>query len=914
MLPPSLLSGCTNPELFEAMYKRYMEDPLSVDLSWRQLFDGFERDSLSCSPSKAASTADHGPTASAANVLESYRRYGHLLAKTNPILRSPLEEPEELGLHQLGFTSEDLDKEFPIESPCWPASAKLSEIIAKLRKIYCGSMGIEVMDIQNPALLHWLQEKLEGESSPLDGDHKKRILQFLNQSELFEAFIHTKYPGQKRFSLEGAETLIPMLDLLIQEGSRLGISQIVLGMSHRGRLNVLSNILAKSYQDIFSEFDPHYLPETKGEGGDVKYHKGFSADKVTLEGKKLHIELIPNPSHLESVDPVVEGYARAIQEKLAHADAYKEVIPVLIHGDAALAGQGVVYETLQMSQLEGYATGGTLHIIVNNQIGFTTIPEDGRSTRYCSDIAKTFGAPVFHVNAEDPEESLRAFYLALHIRQKFACDVFIDLVCYRKYGHNESDEPAFTQPLEYKVIRSKRPIREIYRDRLIEEGILDQVVAEKLETEFKDSLQKALQGSRELTENNHNNYNFSEKTPENSEDIFAVAQTAVQPEQLRRLAKGFCSLPSDFQPHPKLKELFAARLKMVEGDPQEKLIDWGMGEMLAYASLLDEGRHIRLSGQDCGRGTFSHRHALLVDQNEEKNFVPLNFISNHQASFDIYNSPLSEYGVLGFEYGYSMEYDEALVLWEAQFGDFCNGAQIIIDQYISSSEQKWGKRSRLVLLLPHGYEGQGPEHSSARIERFLSLAGSDNMQIVNPTTPAQLFHLLRRQLIRKLKKPLIVFTPKALLRHPSCLSSIEDFSEGFFNEIIDVPQNEAKAKRLAFCSGKIYYELEALRTQKNDKELALIRIEQLYPLPVEKLKVLIKKYSVAEKFLWVQEEPSNMGAWNYISPQLQALLPTNQHLVYAGRERSASPATGIHLFHQQQHQAIVDKVFENTTR
>lgn len=737
---------------------------------------------------------------------------------------------------------------------------------------------IQYRHAQNPELDKWVQERVKpGFPVQLTNEDKLAIFNDLNRAELFESFLHTKYVGQKRFSLEGGETLIPMLMKVIGSAKEQAVHEVVLGMAHRGRLNVLANILNKPYEEIFAEFEDFYVPDL-GEGtGDVKYHKGFIGHcggvKVTLAA---------NPSHLEAVDSVVEGITRAKQELLGR----KEVIPILIHGDASVAGQGVVYETLQLSQLAGYETGGTVHIVINNQIGFTTQPKEGRSTRYCTDIALAFGAPVFHVNAENPEECVYAAYLALQIRQKFHIDVFIDLICYRKYGHNEGDEPVFTQPLEYEKIRATKTIRSLYLEKLISSGLMMTAVGQAMEVEFKDYLQKKLDQLKSKPP-------VQKQASAPSEKVV----TAVSAEKLKHFAQEFCKVPEGFNLHPKILKVQEERIASLTNGK----IDWGMGEHLAYASLLAESVHVRISGQDSRRGTFSHRHAMWVDQKTESLYFPLSHLSTNQATFDVYNSPLSEYSVLAFEFGYSLYYQQALVIWEAQYGDFANGAQIVIDQFIASSEQKWGHTTGLTLFLPHGYEGQGPEHSSARFERYLQLSGNNNWTVANCTTPAQLFHLLRRQGLQKKKKPLVLLTPKALLRQAT--STLQEFAQGEFQPVI-ADLEVTTARRVLFCSGKVYYDLIAAR---KTTDIAIVRIEEIYPLPTAKIQDVIKQYSGAE-WCWVQEEPRNMGAWSYIFPQLNMLTP--KAVKYIGREASASPAAGSHALHKLQFDAFIQEAFQ----
>ena len=877
----------SNLSYLEEQYQKYLATPDSLEPSWKHFFEGWE---LAQSLAPAGVSQD----LKIFHLIEAYRIYGHLKAHVNPLTPPPA-EVRELSLTHLGFQSSDLTQTFPTCDFLSQPEAPLSEMIAALEKTYCGSIGIEYMGLRKPELESWLQKIIEPNFSlPFSREDKLEIFHDLNRAELFETFLHTKYVGQKRFSLEGGETVIPMLAFALESGIGEGIHEIVIGMAHRGRLNVLANILNKSYETIFNEFEAHYTPDLSEGTGDVKYHKGFIGSLTTKNGEKIAITLSANPSHLEAVDPVVEGQARAKQE----LKGKETVLPILIHGDASVAGQGVVYETLQLSKLKGYETGGTVHVVINNQIGFTTLPKDGRSTQYCTDIAFAFGAPVFHINAEKPEQCVYAMLLALKIRQKFHCDVFLDLYCYRKYGHNEGDEPAFTQPQEYKLIREKKSIREIYKESLIQEGILDAATGEKLETEFRNFLQAALDRVSSKTPS-------AESLPQANlpESPFTTAVTA---SVLSELAQDFCHVPEGFNIHPKIKKLIEERLAMLQGNPSEPKIDWGMAEHLAYATLLMEGTHVRISGQDCRRGTFSHRHAMWVDQaQEDLRYFPLSHLKNKKAPFDVFNSPLSEFAVLGFEFGYSLFYPHSLVIWEAQFGDFANGGQVIIDQFIACSEQKWGHRSGITLLLPHGYEGQGPEHSSARIERYLQLSGDDNWQIVNCTTPAQFFHVLRRQSLRRLQKPLVIFTPKALLRHPLCLSPLKEFTEGTFEEFLDDPKNISQPKRILICSGKVYYDLIAER--KRD-DIAILRIEQLYPFHREKFQKLIEKYKSGEEFCFVQEEHSNMGAWNYLRPVLQETI--QKPVRYIGRGPSSSTAAGSFALHKKQWTQMMQEAFQ----
>ncbi len=875
------MDGVSFPNLgyIEEVFEKYRVNPEGIEPSWKHFFEGWELGQ------SFAVTGGASADLRIYHLIQTYRTYGHLKARVNPLAEGEPLQVRELSLDYLGFKSNELGEMFPTCGFLEKSQAPLKEIIEGLEKTYCGTIGIEYMGLRKPELEAWLQKIIEPFFKvPFSKDEKLEIFHDLNKAELFETFLHTKYVGQKRFSLEGGETLIPMLAFILETAAEENVNEVVLGMAHRGRLNVLANILNKSYEIIFREFEDHYTPELFEGTGDVKYHKGFVGALPTKKGEKMGVTLSANPSHLESVDPVVEGQVRAKQE----TEGRGTVLPILIHGDASVAGQGVVYETLQLCNLNGYATGGTVHIVINNQIGFTTLPKDGRSTRYCTDIALAFGAPVFHVNAEKPEECVYAAVLALKIRQKFHCDVFIDLNCYRKYGHNESDEPAFTQPYEYHIIHEKKSIREIYVEKLVQEGILDSASAQKIEQEFRDGLQAALEKvvSKPSIE------------PEMAKNPFEVCKTAVPAELLIELAEDFCHVPEGFNIHPKVAKLQKDRLEMLKGK-----IDWGMGETLAYASLLEDGIHVRLSGQDTRRGTFSHRHAVWVDQkNENVRYYPLSHLKRRKALFDVFNSPLSEFAVLGFEFGYSLFYRPALVVWEAQFGDFANGAQVIIDQYIAASEQKWGHRSGITLFLPHGYEGQGPEHSSARLERFLQLSGDDNWQIVNCTTPAQFFHVLRRNPLKTHPKPLVLFTPKGLLRHPLCVSTLTDFTQGTFEEFIDGPQNSPR--RVLFCSGKIYYDL--LAAGKKD-DISIVRIEQLYPFHREKFAKMVEKYKGVPDWCWVQEEHNNMGAWFYIKPILEEI--GQKPIRYIGRGVSSSTAAGSYELHKKQQAQILQEAF-----
>lgn len=838
-------------------------------------------------------------------LIDGYRSYGHLKADINPVAVTAPELPWQLSLDALGLRREELSTLFPTFGLLADGYAPLSTIIDTLETIYCGKIGFEYRGVEDPELERWIQHYLEygHRQRTISTEQRQMIFQQLNESRLLDHFLHMKYPGQKRFSLEGGETLIPMLSMLIAGGGTTGVREVILGMAHRGRLNVLANILKKPYSDLFSEFED-YTPYIHEHRGDVKYHRGFCSPVTLPSGDIVKVMLAHNPSHLEAIDPVVEGIARAKQWRLGS----KEILPLLIHGDAALAGQGVVYETLQLSRLRGYSTGGTIHIVVNNQIGFTTIPSDGRSTHYCSAIAATFGIPVFHVNAEDPEACIFVANMAVELRQRFHCDLFIDLNCYRKYGHNEGDEPAFTQPLEYQLIRRKKHIRDLYHDQLIASSLLDKNIVEAMEAEFNKALQQAHDAVKKQQESEDPHNQQLADVAEEEEPT-----TALSADVIKNLGERLCQVPSTFKLHRKIEQLLADRRAMVSGEEGASKLDWGMGELLAYGSLLTEGYSLRLAGQDVQRGTFSHRHAVLVDQeNEAITYSPLQHLATDQGTCEIVNSPLSEYAALGFEYGYSVAATDTMVIWEAQFGDFANGAQVVIDQFIATGEQKWGQCGPLVLFLPHGYEGQGPEHSSARIERFLSLSSGDNWRIVYPTLPAQLFHLLRGHRKGRCDRPLVVFTPKGLLRHPSCVSSLSDLVSGGFQTILDDPAPPSTVRRLALTTGRIYYDLDSERRDHGINDLSLVRVEQLYPFDEERVKEILAKYSSLEICYWIQEEPRNMGAWQFMAPRISSLLPSGLPLRYVGRDSSASPATGSYVVHQRQHQAILASLLKDT--
>src|SRR6267143_1715501 len=808
-----------------------------------------------------------------AELINAYRIRGHLFANIDPLglLKPPLPELEPTSF---GLTEEDLDKPFATgDFNVGAATLPLREIIARLKRTYCRTIGAEYMHGEDPVIRHWLQERMEatGNEVQLSREEKLRILARLTDAETLETFLHKKYIGAKRFSLEGGESLIPLMDWLIEEFGERGGEEIVIGMAHRGRLNILANILHKDLSAIFAEFEDKDAQELMGRG-DVKYHLGYSSDRVTHTGKELHLSLAFNPSHLEWVNTVVEGRVRAKQDRDQPRDPErKKVLPVLIHGDAAFAGQGLVAETLNLANLEGYATGGTIHVVINNQVGFTTNPEDARSTPYCTDIARVLRAPVFHVNGEDPEAVVWAVQLAVDYRQTFGQDVLIDLYCYRKYGHNEADEPSFTQPVMYEVIRRKPPARAIYARQLAQSGIATPQEAEELMHARVQQLEEELELTRKTGAKRTQSAmaGLWSKYRGGPDKDTPEVPTSVPLPRLRELLRATSVVPSDFTPHEKIAKLLEVRAKLAEGSGDEPF-DWATGEHLAFAALLDEGTPIRFSGQDSRRGTFSQRHAVLSDVRNGRRYTPLANLGPGQGRFEIYDSPLSEAGVLGFDYGFSLDTPEWLTCWEAQFGDFTNGAQVIIDQFLSSAEDKWNRLSGVVLLLPHGFEGQGPEHSSARLERFLQLCAEDNMQVCYPTTPAQMFHLLRRQVLRTWRKPLVVLTPKSLLRHKAAVSTLDDLSKGAFRRIL-WDSAVKNAKRVLLCTGKVYYDLVAGREAKKRNDVAIVRIEQLYPLADEQLAEALQRHKGAE-LVWVQEEPFNMGACYHVNASWQAAL------------------------------------------
>ncbi|WP_216679991.1 2-oxoglutarate dehydrogenase E1 component [Hymenobacter siberiensis] len=934
----------------ETLYQAYQQNPESVDFGWRKFFEGFDfsqqfpegaplvpgaavnGSALTTTASPApgprpqpddygvlntlASTNNAPGLASGApasdketavrNLIHAFRSRGHLRAKTNPVRERKDRKPR-LDLADFGLSEADLDTAFRNgEVLGLGGQAKLRDIVAALEKIYTGPIGFEYMSIRDPQMLDWFREKVERDSLAFNpgAEYKKRILKKLNEAVVFENFLHTKFLGQKRFSLEGGETTIPALDAIIGKGAELGVKEVMIGMAHRGRLNVLANIMGKTYEQIFSEFEGTAVPDLTMGDGDVKYHMGYSSEVETSTGLKVNLKLAPNPSHLEAVNPVVEGFVRAKIEHQYGGD-YHQILPILIHGDAALAGQGIGYELTQMSQLEGYKTGGTIHFVINNQVGFTTDFEDARSSIYSTDLAKIIDAPVLHVNGDDPEAVVFAVQLATEYRQQFHADIFIDMVCYRRHGHNESDEPKFTQPTLYNLISKHQNPREVYNTMLVQRGDVDAELAAQMDKEFRETLQARLDLVKQAPlpykyqalENEWRSLRRS--TPE---DFEQSPETGISAESVEKVAKALTTIPDGFKPIKQIDNLLKERRKMFY---ETRVLNWAAGELLAYGSLLTEKHIVRVSGQDVQRGTFSHRHAVLHDAETSAPYNSLNNIEGENQKLSIYNSLLSEYAVLGFEFGYGMANPTALVVWEAQFGDFANGAQTMIDQFVVSSESKWQRMNGLVMLLPHGYEGQGPEHSNARPERFLQLAAENNIVVANITTPANFFHALRRQLTWSFRKPLVVMSPKSMLRHPLCVSPLEEFTGGHFREVLGDDFAEAKkVKRVLLCSGKVYYDLLDEQRTSDRKDVAIVRLEQLHPFPKKQLDAELAKYGKA-KIYWVQEEPENMGYWNFMLRYMRRELED-----VISRKPSASPATGYNKIHVKEQKELVARAFD----
>jgi len=888
-------------DYIDELHQRYLVDKRLVEPSWRSFFDGYEFSKFNYQE------VDEIPTNvlkefRVINLINAYRSRGHLFTKTNPVRDRRKYHPT-LEIKNFGLGQEDLLTVFQASEQVGLEPCSLNDIIIHLEATYCESIGIEYQYIRHPERVEWIRRNIELKNRPqFSKDQKKHILHKLNQATVFEQFLQKKFVGQKRFSIEGAESLIPALDVLIENGSNLGLKEFVVGMAHRGRLNVLANIFNKTYDKIFSEFEGKEYDEEVLFDGDVKYHLGITSEVVTDSGNNVKITLSPNPSHLEAVDPVVEGITRSkIDHELAGDE--KKILPILIHGDAAIAGQGVVYEVVQMAQLKGYRTGGSLHIVINNQVGFTTNYLDARSSTYCTDIAKSTLCPVFHVNGDDIEAVVQTLDIALRYRQEYSRDVFVDLLCYRKYGHNEGDEPKFTQPKLYKIIANHPNPREIYLKKLVDENVVSIEEGNQMEKEFDDMLQERLDDAKQIEKAKITNFLeevWTDFRKSKRNDFENSPPTGVEKSKLILLAKKMNSLPAGKKYFRKIVKLFDDRLKMIESDK----LDWAMGELLAYATLLDEGKSIRISGQDVERGTFSHRHAIVKTEDDEEEIVPLNLLNDHQGKFEIYNSLLSEYAVLGFDYGYAFNTPNGLTIWEAQFGDFFNGAQIIIDQFLSAAEDKWGTPNGLVMLLPHGYEGMGSEHSSARIERFLQLCAEENFQVANCTNPANYFHLLRRQIARPFRKPLVVFTPKKLLRYHRAVSSIQEMSSGSFQEVIDdslaIP---SKINQVVLCSGKFYYDLVEHYETLDKGNIAFVRLEQLYPFPETQLKSIFSKYGKDCKYVWAQEEPLNMGPWSYILRKWEY-----SKIVCFSREESGSPASGSPKVFERRQQEIINKV------
>jgi 2-oxoglutarate dehydrogenase E1 component len=894
--------GNSDVNAIEELFVQYQKDPNLVDKTWQDFFKGFEFAKTDYSSSSGAIPENVSKEFKVIGLITGYRQRGHLFTKTNPVRQRRTYQPD-LSLENFGLSDKDLETVFQAGIEIGIGATKLKDIVAHLEQTYCQSIGVEYLYMREPKVIKWLQERMEkNRNTPnFNKEEKKTILKKLTQAVVFENYLHTKFVGQKRFSLEGGEAVIPALNALMEHGVNLGIEDYVIGMAHRGRLNVLTNLMNKTYKDVFTEFEGRPSEDSLFDG-DVKYHMGYSSDQISDGGKKVHISLTPNPSHLETVAAVVQGIVRAKIDNLHQSDNSK-ACAVILHGDAAVAGQGLVYELIQMSQLDGYKTGGTVHYVINNQIGFTTNFIDGRSSTYCTDIAKVVLSPVFHVNGDDVEALVFISKLAMEFRQTFHRDVFVDVLCYRKYGHNEGDEPRFTQPLLYKAIASHPNPKDIYVKKLEAEGSELATEAKDIEKMFKAELDSNLDEAKKTDKAKITSFlegNWKGVKMASEKDFEESPDTSVNEKTFLELAHKTTDLPKDKKFFTKIQKVFEDRKSMITNDNY----DWAMGELLAYASLMNEGFPVRFSGQDVERGTFSHRHAIVKLEDSEEEYAPLNNI-NAKVKLNIYNSLLSEYGVLGFEYGYAFAAPNTLTIWEAQFGDFFNGAQIIIDQYLTSAEYKWRRMNGLIILLPHGYEGQGPEHSSARIERFLQSCAENNLQIINATTPAQQFHAIRRQLKRDFRKPLICFTPKKLLRYPSCVSKLSEFTKDKFHEVLD--DNKADAKkvtRIAFCSGKVYYDLIERREKEGSEDIAFVRLEQLYPFPKKQVDAILSKYNKAKEYLFVQEEPENMGSWRFVDNNLRKL-----NLRYVGREEAASPATGFAKRHASENEEIMTSIF-----
>lgn len=930
-LRSSLFSG-GNAAYLEELYEQYLEDPDSLSDGWKDFFRGFQ------SGMSEGGDVPHGPIvaeftrrargprvaavaginpaliekqAAVMRLIEAYRARGHRRANLDPLGLTPQANEPDLDLAYHGLSDGDLDTEFSTISLTGPDRMKLRDILALLRQTYAGSIGFEYMHVTNNDERRWLKDTIEASRGKLDmsADDKRAVLEQLTAAEGMEKYLHTRFVGQKRFSLEGGESLIPLLNDIIQRGGTAGVQEMVVGMAHRGRLNVLINVLGKSPSDLFSEFEGAYDPKVTDRSGDVKYHLGFSSD-IRTPGGNVHLVLAFNPSHLEIVNPVVEGSVRARQDRRGDKRGAK-VMPILIHGDAAFAGQGVVTETFQLSQARGFYTGGTIHVVVNNQVGFTiSNPDDARSTTYATDVAKMIEAPILHVNADDAEAVIYTTRLALEYRMKFNKDVVIDLVCYRRHGHNEGDEPSATQPVMYKTIKQHKTTRELYAEQLQQAGAVDEATTRKMVEDYRAGLDEGRTVAPATLGMIGNEYT-ADWTKFDQTALDAKIDTTLKAERVRKLGEAITTIPDDFKLHNRVQKVIEDRKKMLDG---EQPMDWGFAETMAYAALLTDRFSVRLTGQDSGRGTFFHRHAVLHNQVDGSNFIPLSTLTDDKSRFTVVDSLLSEEAVVGFEYGYSTADPNSLVIWEAQFGDFANGAQVVIDQFLAAGEAKWGRLCGLTLFLPHGYEGQGPEHSSARLERYLQLCAQHNMQVCVPTTPAQMFHMLRRQMVRSLRKPLIVMTPKSLLRHKLSVSPLDDLEHGHFHHIIpEIDELDGKdVETVVFCSGKVYYDLLEARRADERNNVAIVRVEQLYPFPEKEYEEQLKKYPNANDIVWCQEEPMNQGAWYQIRHRLHAGLQARHELRYAGREHAASTAAGYYQMHVAEQQALIGNALEGS--
>jgi 2-oxoglutarate dehydrogenase E1 component len=894
--------GNADVNAIDHLYKMYQQDPESVDIGWKKFFEGFDFARTNYEDGGEI-PENFQKEFKVINLINGYRSRGHLFTKTNPVRERRKYSPT-LSIENFGLEESDLNTVFQAGEQVGIGAATLRDIIHHLELTYCQSIGIEFAYMRDPERIDWFKNKIEIANRPqFDKERKINIFKKLNQATNFEAFLGKKFVGQKRFSIEGGEALIPALDTLVNKGSDLGVEYFVMGMAHRGRLNTLTNIFAKRPRDIFSEFEGKEFDSIEYFDGDVKYHQGFTSHVTLANGKKIGVTLAPNPSHLEAVNTVVEGIARAKVDHVLHDE--DKICPVLIHGDAAVAGQGIVYETIQMAHLDGYRAGGTIHIVVNNQVGFTTNYLDGRSSTYCTDVAKTTLCPVFHVNGDDIEAVVTTIEIAMEYRQQFNRDIFIDLLCYRKYGHNEGDEPKFTQPSLYNLIAKHPNPKDIYFDQLAAEGVITKEDAKVIEDEYNNHLETEFDLSRQAEKALI--YDFLSLTWEGfrhgkASDFISSPETGVDKKKLLELGIKLSTLPEGKKYFRKISKIFEDRMNAIKEDK----LDWGSAEMLAYATLLDEGHPVRISGQDVERGTFSHRHAVVKTEDTEEEIETLNLLSDKQGKFTVYNSLLSEYGVLGFEYGYSLATPRGLTIWEAQFGDFFNGAQIMIDQFITAGEDKWATQSGLVMLLPHGYEGQGAEHSSGRMERFLQQCADTNIQVVNTSTPANHFHLLRRQLKRDFRKPLVVFSPKALLRHPAAVSSLDEMAKGSFQEVIDDSAAKvANIDTVVFCSGKFYYEMKEKANELGVENMAFVRVEQLYPLPKTQIDAILAKYKNATNIVWAQEEPANMGAWSHIAMSMREIP-----FVGICRNATAAAAEGSKKLHEKRLKQLFADVFQ----